>query len=489
MNLEKTETAPGASAWAWGLCWLMFGSTILNYMDRQTISLVSEQIRASFAIKEYVDFGWVISSFFMTYALFQVPAGFLVDRFSLRASYAAAVAWWSLAAVATSIVPSLGWLIVCRALLGVGESFNWPCALRVTARVLPPRDRSLGNGIFNSGAAVGAVATPLVVSYLTPAYGWRVTFVIIGSAGFVWVAAWLLIVRGERRSVLAGPSAQEPELDRPEPDHAGLSPAAAVAFGGIAIAAIGAGLFAARYGREAVSLVVVAIAILGPLLVASLLPARDLEGSGWARSLREVVHLRRFWILVCVSITINVCWHFLVNWIPIVLKGERHLSERIGNYLTAAIFLAADVGNLGGGWFSRHLVSRNMSVASARKTVMGICLLLIVIGPAVSVPQSHASAIVLLSVMAAGTAAFMANYFAFTQEVSSQHTGLVVGYLGAVGNLFVAGFQPLAGKLRDMTGSFTATFLIVGLAPLVGMAALFWGWDDRTSTTVKATKT
>jgi MFS family permease len=77
MNLEKTETAPRASAWAWGLCWLMFGSTILNYMDRQTISLVSEQIRASFAIKEYVDFGWVISSFFMTYALFQVPAGII----------------------------------------------------------------------------------------------------------------------------------------------------------------------------------------------------------------------------------------------------------------------------------------------------------------------------------------------------------------------------------------------------------------------------
>ncbi len=178
-----------------------------------------------------------------------------------------------------------------------------------------------------------------------------------------------------------------------------------------------------------------------------------------------------------------------MNWVPIVLKGERHLSDRLGNYLSAAIFLAADFGNVGGGWLSRHLARRNMSVVGARKTVMGICLVLILIGPAVSLPQGHASAIVLLAVMAAGTAAFMANYFAFTQEVSTRHTGLVVGYLGAVGNLFVAGFQPLAGKLKDMTGSFTTTFLIVGIAPLAGLAVLLWGWDDRANTTADLTKT
>ena len=170
MSREKLESPeveakhPHANRWAWGLCWLMFASTVLNYMDRQTISLVKEQIATAFAIKADVDFGWVLAAFSMTYALFQVPAGFLVDRWDLRWSYAAAVAWWSLAAMATAVVPSLGMLIVCRALLGVGESFNWPCALRVTARVLPPADRSLGNGIFNSGAAVGAVVTPIVVT-------------------------------------------------------------------------------------------------------------------------------------------------------------------------------------------------------------------------------------------------------------------------------------------------------------------------------------
>ena len=172
-SAELDGHPPAATAWAWMLCGLMFASTVLNYMDRQTITLVKGQISQAFSIPTSPSFGWIISAFSMTYALFQVPAGFLVDRWDLRWSYAAAVAWWSLAAIATAIVPSLGWLFACRALLGVGESFNWPCALRVTARILPPKDRSLGNGIFNSGAAVGAVLTPIVVTFLVPKVGWR----------------------------------------------------------------------------------------------------------------------------------------------------------------------------------------------------------------------------------------------------------------------------------------------------------------------------
>ncbi len=205
-NLSESRDAASwanptrADAWAWGLCWLMFASTVLNYMDRQTIALVRPQIREAFAIKTDEDFGWIIAVFGMIYALLQVPAGYLVDRWDLRWSYAAAVIWWSLAAMATAVVPSLGLFVACRALLGVGESFNWPCALRVTARVLPPAERSLGNGIFNSGAAVGAVVTPLVVTRLTVAYGWRTAFLVPGAMGLVWVAAWLVLVKGRHRT-------------------------------------------------------------------------------------------------------------------------------------------------------------------------------------------------------------------------------------------------------------------------------------------------
>jgi ACS family hexuronate transporter-like MFS transporter len=480
----QPEGALRASAWAWGLCWLMFASTVLNYMDRQAISLVGAQIRESFAITQYEDFGWVLSAFMMTYALFQVPAGYLVDRWDLRWSYAAAVAWWSMAALATALVPSLGMLLLCRALLGVGESFNWPCALKVTSRVLPPLDRSLGNGIFNSGAAVGAVVTPLVVNVLTPRFGWRVTFAIIGSAGFIWVAMWLVLVQGEQRQLLGKPQSKAVVREPLDSPRARLSPTAQIGYGAVLTIALAVALSTFKYGPSALWLGI-AVAMIGPLIVAAALPRDHFQGGSLGASLGAIVRLRRFWIMVVVSVSINICWHFLINWVPTYLKDERGLSDQTGNYLSAVTFLAADAGNLGGGWLSRLLASRGLSVVRARQTVMGLCALMMLSGLGIGLPQTDASAMVLLTVMAAGTAAFMANYFAFTQEVTSLHTGLVVGYLGGLGNLFVARFQPIFGGIKDLTGSFALNFLVVGIAPLVGMAVLLWGWIDGGERTPK----
>jgi ACS family hexuronate transporter-like MFS transporter len=474
---ELGEALPVADGRAWGVCWLMFAATVLTYMDRQTVALLGEPIKGQFGIKVDADFGWVLSAFYVTYALFQVVAGFLVDRWDLRRTYALAVAWWSLAAAATAIAPSLGVLVACRALLGIGESFNWPVALRVTARVLPPSDRSLGNGIFNSGAAIGAVVTPAVVTYLTGRFGWRSSFAVIGSAGFLWVAAWLFLVRGELRRSLAPQIRKEPEPDLLEarPTGAGLPADISGAFAGILVVALAAAMAGFHYGFAAVQ-AGIAVAIVGPLLVAAVVPRVRLKGASWASGLGDVVRTRRFWILVLVSVTINICWHFLVNWIPSYLKQERGLDFSAGNYLSTIPFLAADFGNLLGGWISRELAAGGREPGRARLMVMAGAMPMIMVGVGIGLATNVPTALIFLSVIAAGTAAFMANYFSFTQEVTARHTGLVVGYLGALGNLAAAGFQPFAGKVKDLTGSYALVFAIIGLAPIVGLAALSWGW-------------
>src|SRR5262249_29854843 len=192
---DASIPAGRAAPWAWGICWLMFASTVLNYMDRQAIALVGPKIKDEFRIGNE-DLGWVQAAFYLSYALCQLWAGYLADRWDVRRAYAGAVAWWSLAGVATAYSPTLGTLLACRALLGVGESFNWPCALRVTATVLPPADRSLGNGIFNSGAAVGAVLTPLVVPPLTVHYGWRAGLLLARGVRVVRVGLLALVPGG-----------------------------------------------------------------------------------------------------------------------------------------------------------------------------------------------------------------------------------------------------------------------------------------------------
>lgn len=480
-DVALTPTASRAERWAWGICWLMFASTVLNYMDRQTIAMVGPLIRKEFTLSA-ADFGWVLASFQLSYALFQVPVGYLVDRWNVRWAYAGAVAWWSLAGMAAAFAPSLAALMIMRALLGVGESFNWPCGLRANALILPPADRSLGNGIFNSGAAVGAVLTPLIVPVLAARYGWRTSFVVVGLLGFVWVAVWLSVIRGPRRALFAGRSIAKPTLefsDLHEPPAAsGLSQPALFGFGGVLVASLLVAGSAYWFGKPAVWWGITVLMV-GLLLAALAIPLHHLKGVDWAQSLGEIVRLRRFWILVLVSITINVCWHFLISWLPTFLIEDRGMKFLVGGLASTLPFLAADVGNLGGGALASWLARRGLNPVQARLLVISLCTLLITAGALVGSVSSNALVLILIALMALGTAAFMANYFSFVQEVSSRHTGLVAGILGGLGNLFAAGFHPFVGRIKDSTGSYGLLFVIVGLVPYLGVAALVLGWGSR----------
>jgi ACS family hexuronate transporter-like MFS transporter len=492
---------PRAGRWAWGVCWLMFASTVLNYMDRQAIALVSTQIQDEFRINNET-FGWVLATFYLTYALWQLPAGHLADRVDVRRLYPGAVLWWSLAGIASAFAPSLGLLIACRAVLGAGESFNWPCALKATGRVLPPADRGLGNGIFNSGAAVGAVLTPLIVPLLTVRFGWRAAFVGVGMLGFLWALAWLWIVRGPSAAVLAPERTVDPL--EPRPPRSNTAVTVGLPFGLLCAVAVGVGwLGYVRSGAAGIWLGV-AVLMIGALIVARLMPLVALGTAGWARSLGEVVRRRRFWVLVLVTVSINICWHFLVGWLPKYLNTERKLTALVAlvqpwvsaddpkrdataaflvsSVVTALVFLAADAGNLLGGIGSRRLVARGLRPAQARWRVMAVCVLAISAGAWVGRARNDYVAVALLAIMALGAAGFMANYFAFCQDVDTRSTGLIVGILGGMGNLFAAGILPFAGWVKDTTASFDPIFVLVGLSPFVGLFALAIGWGTDATT-------
>jgi ACS family hexuronate transporter-like MFS transporter len=374
--------------------------------------------------------------------------------------------------------PTLGVLMGLRAMLGLGESFNWPCALRATSAVLPASDRSLGNGIFNSGAAVGAILGPLVVPWLSKSYGWRPTFLMVGSLGLLWVFGWLWMVRGPSGRLLAGRGFVVKQLSDPKEDRPPrFSVELRWAIGGI----LGLSLVVAAsffwFGERSIWWAV-ACFMIGLLVVCRLLPERSLSGLDWAEALGEIVRFRRFQVLAVVSISINVCWGFLTFWLPTFWSGDRKFSPLMAGFLTALPFLAADLGNLGGGAISRFLAVRGLNTTTARVWVMAFACILICPGALVGGLRNTALVVGLIVLMAFGTAAFMANYFAFCQEVSAKHTGFVVGVLGGLGNLFVAGFLPLAGYVRDVSGSFGQIFVLVGLLPFVGLGALMFGWGQ-----------
>lgn len=190
----QAETKERVSTRTWGICILLFLATAIIYLDRQIMALTADRIVADFGLTKEA-FGRVLASFRYSYGFFQIFGGFLVDAQGPAVVFPSASGLWSLAGLLTGLASTVGLLTGFRFLLGIGEAFNWPCALKVTNALLPPRDRALANGIFNSGAAIGALVAPVIVTFITIYFSWRAAFVVTGAAGGLWVIAWLWVTR------------------------------------------------------------------------------------------------------------------------------------------------------------------------------------------------------------------------------------------------------------------------------------------------------
>lgn len=190
LESRPMKTRERISARTWWICFLLFCATSIVYLDRQVLALTAGKIIANFRLTNE-QFGQIVGAFRYSYGLVQIFGGFLVDFYGPRIVFPMASGVWSLAGLLTGFATTASMLTGLRFLLGVGEAFNWPCSLKVTNSLLSPKDRPLANGIFNSGGAMGAVAAPLIVTWIALRWSWRAAFVITGAVGGLWVFAWL----------------------------------------------------------------------------------------------------------------------------------------------------------------------------------------------------------------------------------------------------------------------------------------------------------
>jgi MFS transporter, ACS family, hexuronate transporter len=200
----QADTPTQASSKTWRICVLLFLATAIIYLDRQVMALTAEKIIADFGLTKE-GFGKVIAAFRTAYGVSQLVGGFLVDAHGPMIVFPAASGLWALSGLLTGLAASVGILTGCRFLLGIGEAFNWPCALKVTQGLVPPKDRPLANGIFNSGAPVGALLAPVIVTTITIYFSWRAAFVTTGAIGALWVMVWMWYTRGESSRLKGSP--------------------------------------------------------------------------------------------------------------------------------------------------------------------------------------------------------------------------------------------------------------------------------------------
>ena len=442
-QLATTEASFKIRGLRWWIIGLVFLATVINYIDRQTIAILSTVIRADLHLSTE-QYAFINAWFLLAYTISQGLSGKLYDRVGTRKGFSFSIIIWSASAMLTSFARGLQSLSFFRFLLGAGEAGNWPGAAKVSAEWFPIRERALALAIFNSGATVGAVLSPPLIVWLNYAYGWHATFLITGTLGFIWLALWLFfyqtpsrhrwLAKDEADYIRAGQNTKDREL--------------------------GASLIRDEIDAPSVE-----------DIAKSAAPSdSDEEGtSKWS----ELLRYRQLWAIVLMRFLTDPIWWLFVIWLPEYLQKARGFSlKQVGSFAWLP-YLTAGIGSLLGGWASGYLISRGWTVNRARKTVMLVAALLMPAGILAVRAESPMVALALICVVTFSFQVWINNVQVLPSDFFPGNAVASVAGLGGTG----AGISSLIFTLT--TGwvvdhfSYTPIFTAAGLFGPLGAIVLF----------------
>jgi ACS family hexuronate transporter-like MFS transporter len=216
-GITPHSTQPGSPAaesasagnYRWRICALLFFATTINYVDRQVLGVLAPELGKQIGWTE-LQYSYIVTAFQGAYAIGLVAAGRLIDRVGTRVGYASAIGVWSLAAMGHALVSSVLGFGFVRFLLGLGESANFPCAIKTVAEWFPRKERALATGIFNAGSNVGAVVAPIAAPWIAIRYGWQAAFLFTGAFSMAWLIVWLTTYRSPVHSGAREPDTRVP---------------------------------------------------------------------------------------------------------------------------------------------------------------------------------------------------------------------------------------------------------------------------------------
>ena len=392
-----------AGRYRWGIVALLFTATVINYVDRQMIGVLKPTLSADLGWSE-TDFADVIFFFQLAYAIGYLGFGRIMDVIGARFGYAIAFVIWQIAHIAHGGAYSVTQFAMARFGLGLGESGNFPASIKAVTEWFPARERAFAIGVFNAGANVGAILTPLIVPLITVAYGWRAAFVITGAVSMLWLIPWLIMYRS--------PS-QHPKVTKEERAWIEQDPAD---------------------------------------------PATSIP---WKRLIR----VRETWAYALGKFFIDPIWWFFLFWLPGYLGDRYDLDLLSFGPPLVAIYLLSDVGSVAGGWLSGRFINAGKSINYARKMTMFICACAVV---PVFFAQSIDNlwlAVLVIGIATAAHQAFSANLYTLPSDLFPRAAvGSVVGIggtVGAVGGMLMAKY---AGYVLDSIGSYVPLFAVAGSA-------------------------
>jgi MFS transporter, ACS family, D-galactonate transporter len=393
----------------WTIVGLLFTASVINYLDRAAISFALPLISRDFHLTPETK-GLLLSSFFWSYALMQVPIGWCADRFNLRWLYAGAFAIWSLAQGLTGLADSLAVLIGFRILLGIGESIYLPGGTKIVSVLFPAKDRGLPSGLFDFGTRSGLVLEGILVPWLLVRYGWRHTFLLLGFTGLLWIIPWLWVFPRRMRPA-TGPAASLPS-------------ATSAPF-----------RWSALFSRNLFN--------------------RNLLG-------------------ICLGFfCFDYYWYVLVTWMPDYLVTVRHLSIVQAGFYASLVFFTFGIAEPIGGWIADTLIRRGWDETATRKGIVTVAFSTGVFLIA-AMRAAHTDSAIALLILASLVGLSTGNLLAILQSCApAEQVGIWTGAENFAGNL-AGIIAPLAvGFLITSFGSYVPGFELGSIVLLLGVLA-YW---------------
>ncbi|MFH0990243.1 MAG: MFS transporter [bacterium] len=416
INPTRTESNPfpspasdgGVGSYRWAVCALLFFATTINYVDRQVLGLLAPVLQVEIGWTE-IEYGYIVTAFTAAYAIGLLFVGRYIDKIGTKIGFSLSVIFWSFAAMSHALASSVFGFGLARFALGLGESGNFPAAIKTTAEWFPKKERALATGLFNSGANIGALLVPIVVPWLTVTWGWQEAFIFTGLLGFVWLIFWLWLY-------------EVPEKHK-------------------------------KVTREEIA------------FIRSDPSETTSEKIPWASLLRY----RQTWAFVMGKFLTDPIWWFYIYWLPKFLHQRYNLDLVQLGLPLIIIYTMTSIGSIGGGWLSGAFIKRGWSINKGRKRVMLLCALLIT--PIVFASTvSQWWAVFLIGLASAAHQGWSANLFTTVSDMFPKKAiGSVVGLGGMAGSIGGMLIATAAGVILQLTGSYLILFIIAGSAYMIAL--------------------
>jgi ACS family hexuronate transporter-like MFS transporter len=414
-KIAPAQSAQPIRALRWRIGGLLFASTVINYLDRQTLSNLAPYLKQ--------DYGWtnndysnLVITFRVAYSLGLTLCGRMMDRVGTRRGLTLSVIWYSIVSILTSLANGFYSFATFRFLLGAGESANWPAAAKSVSEWFPKRERGLATALFDSGSSIGGTIAPWLIVPIYLHWGWRPAFIIPGLLGFIWLIFWRRLYHPPETHPRVSSEEREMILEdkrESEPEKAGPRP---------------------RWG--------------------------------------ELLKLPQTWGTIAAKALTDPVWFFIADWFPIYLDAKGIKSGWVAVWVP---FIGAGLGNFFGGWLSGHLIKLGWPLGRARKALV----IFGGIGVTLLIPTILTTDLFIIALLFGAVAFAYASFSTIANVLpsdlyTSESVASVSGMSGTAAGIGTIIAFKLVGYISDAraaeaTRAFDPIVVVAGLIPLVGM--------------------